>query len=629
MLEIIRKNAGSWLVKLILGAITVVFIFWGVGSFTSQRLEVVATVNGEKILVSDYRQTYNSSIERYRKMFGGQIPDSLLKQLNIKQQVLNSLINRELLRQEAAQMEIIASNQEIQDIIMHMTAFQRQGVFNNETYKQTLLNVNMSPSEYEDNVRKSIEQEKLMALLNAGIYVPEDEIKEHYMYDNQEINISYLMVSAGECLPEANATEEQISFWYEANKNQLMTKPQVQLRYILFDKNKLSADANITTEQISAYYESNAKEFNHPETRKASHILIKVPQGSDKIVEDTKKEEIEKIRKEIVSGKNFAQAAKEKSEDPGSAQRGGDLGFVKKGIMVKPFEDSLFSMKEGEISQPVRTNFGWHIIKVDKIEPPRTEPLSEAEKRITEKLKRQKAEQIVWKKANEAYDLVIELGGLEALASEQGLEVQQTPFFSSTSPPAFLGGDPATFKTLFELNEGELSSLIDVPEGVVMAEALKIKPSRVPDLKDVRERVKRSVLNENAKKLCREKAENILKEAKDQGIFKAAEKRGIKVKETGLFKRTDTTGGGKLPATVIQSAVGLFEGKLHSDSVVENGSAFYVLEFKNKKEPSMDNFQSTKKELYEKLLNNKKQTALDDWLEHKRQKSDIRMEMKL
>ncbi len=629
MLDIIRKNAGSWLIKFILGAIVLVFVFWGVGSFTSSRMDVVATVNGEKILLSTYRQAYNNTVDRYSKMFGGQIPEAFMKQLNLKQQVLDSLVDQTLILQEAARLGIVVSDQEVQDVIMHIKAFQKNGVFNKDYYRRALNNARMSPAGFEANVRQGIEREKFTAMLNAGLYVPETEAKEHYMYNNQEINISYAMITSGECSSDVNATDPDISAWYETHKERFMTKPRIKLRYLLFSKAKIAADANVTGAEIASYYENNPSEFQEPETRKASHILLRIPQGADQGVVDEKKKEIEKIREEIISGADFAAVAKEKSEDPGNAKKGGDLGMVKRGMMVKPFEQALFAMKEGEISQPVRTIFGWHIIKLDKITPAQKEPLEQARNRIEKTLRKKQAARLIWEKANKAYDMIIELGGLDALADQEKLKIHTTDLFDETSVPAVLGANPSVKQAIFALQEGELSSLFEVPDGVLVAEVEKKIAPHIPELSKVKARVKRLVTDEKAAELCEKRAEQLLETAKTETLAAAASKFSLKVMETGFFKRTDTTGGGKLPATVIKAAKGLFQGKKYPDNVIKNGSVFYVLEFKAEKPALITGFEKEKKNISEDLLKNKQQMLLDTWLTDQRKQAEIEYKMKL
>lgn len=629
MLDVIRKNAGSWLIKVILGAIVLVFVFWGVGSYTSSRMDVVATVNGDKIMLSSYREAYNNAVDRYRKMFGGQIPESFMKQLNLKQQVLDSLIDSVLIRQEAAEMGIMVSDKEVQDVVMHIGAFQKDGVFNKDYYIRALGSVKMSPAGFEENVRRGVEKDKFMSLLNAGLYVPDSEAMEHYMYNNQEMDLAYVMVTSGECTSEVNATDDDIAAWYDTHKTDFMTRPRIQLRYVLFDRKKMVADANITEADITEFYENNPDEFQKPEQRKASHILLRIPQGAGQDVVEQKKKEIEKIREEIVKGADFATVAREKSEDPGNASKGGELGMVKKGMMVKPFEQALFAMKAGEISQPVRTMFGWHLIKLEKIEPAQKETLAQVHDRIKKELQEKKATQIVWDRANKAYDMVIELGGLEALSKEEKLPLKTTTLFDEYSVPAVFGANPRVKQALFSLQKGELSSLLEVPDGVLIAEVENKVAPHVPELTKVKRRVRSMVIDDKAKKLCRKKARGLLEAAKEKGLVKAASAVSAKVEDTGFFKRTDSTGGGKLPAKVLKSAVGLFSGKKYPDDVVENGSVFYVLEFKGEKPAPVDGFKDDKKEIVEKLLKKKQQMLLDEWLKDQRSKAEVVYKMKL
>jgi len=218
MLDFIRRNAGSWLIKFILFAIAVVFIFWGIGTFRSQRLEIAASVNDDAILVETYRHAYANALERYREMFQGQIPEGLLKQLNIEKQVLDGLIDDALIGQSAAAMGILVSDEEIRHVILSIPAFQHNGVFDKVLYERALRSSRLTPAGFEAQVRRQLLTDKVRSLITAGLTVPEGEAREYYQYENEEINIEYVVLDAAGFEKGITLTEQDIAGWYDATR---------------------------------------------------------------------------------------------------------------------------------------------------------------------------------------------------------------------------------------------------------------------------------------------------------------------------------------------------------------------------------------------------------------------------
>jgi peptidyl-prolyl cis-trans isomerase D len=629
MLGTIRQSTGSWLIKGILGIIVIVFVFWGVGSFRSQRLDVVTKVNGEDILMESYRLAYANMVDNYRRMFGGQIPEGFLDQIDIEQQVLNGLINETLIRQAAKEVGILVSDIEIRNIILAIPAFQHNGVFNREIYERTLGGVRLTPPAFEKQVRQQVLTDRVKDLLSAGLDVTEAEARDHYMFENEEINLAYVSIDISECETEVNATEQDLTLWYESHSENYMTEPQIKLRYLVFEGSDIN-DANVTDPEIEAYYKDHKDEYAVKERRRARHILLKIPEGADEDKVEEIRKKAQKIRAEIEKGKDFAELARENSEDTGSADKGGELGFFSKGMMVKPFEEAVFSMKEGEISRAVLTRFGWHIIELEEIEPDRVKPLSEVKKSIATRLKDQKVKSMIWDRANDAYDEIIELGSLSDYAEQHDdIELKTTEFFSQKKPPSVIGGDPELLQTLFALNSGELSSLLQIHQGILITEVLEKKAPYLPSMEEVRQQVKEDYIREKAKELCRLKAEELLGAAKKQGLETAAREEGLKIQQTGLFKRTDRTAKADLPPAVVQIGLLLYEGKVCPDEIAESGNTFYVLAFKEKKEADIAGFTAQKDAITKRLLEQKQQTLFEDWLKHQWDRASIKQVAKI
>ena len=629
MLNTIRKSTGSWLIKFILGIIVIVFIFWGVGSFRSQRLDVLTKVNGENILMESYRLAHAKILDNYKQMFGGQIPEGFLARIDIKQQVLNGLIEETLIRQTASEMGILISDMEVQNTILGIPAFNPNGVFDQRLYERSLRGARLTPAIFEAEVRQRLLTDKLKTLLFSGLTVTEAEAREHYMFENEEVNLSYLLINVSECEAKVNATKQDLTFWYESHSEKYMTEPQIKLRYLALKESGIVDDANVTDLEIGAYYKDHRNEYEVKERRRARHILFKISEDADEDSIEKIHKKAEKIRDRIENGEDFTKLAKENSEDAKSAENGGELGFFARGMMVKPFEETVFSMKEGEVSKPVLTRFGWHIIKLEKIEPGRVKPLTEVKNSIATKLKAQKAKNMIWDRANDAYDQIIQLGSLNAYAEQHNVELETTELFSRKKSPAVIVGDPELLKTLFALNSGELSSLLQIHQGILIAEILEKKAPYLSPLEEAKERVKKDYVRKRAKDLCRLKAQKLLEAAKKQGIEAVSKNKGLKIQETGFFKRTDRTAKGKLPPTVAQAGFFLYEGKAYPDEVAESGDSVYILAFKEKKDADIASFSTQKDVITKRILEQKQQTLFTDWLKHRWERASIKQVAKI
>ena len=626
MLDVIRRNAGSWLLKVILGAIVVVFVFWGVGTFRSQRLSIIASVNGEDILQGEYQQAYAQAVERYSKMFGGSIPEGLLKQLNIKQQVLNNLINEALIRQAAAKMGIRVSEEEIKSVILTFPNFKRNGVFDKRLYDMALREAHLTPLTFEAMIRQQLLTDKLREVLFSGIIVTDPEVKEFYKFQNEEIELAMVKVPSSSCEEDVNASETALKGWYDAHKSDYETMPEIKVRFVKFSKDKVLKGVKVSDDAIRSYYDTNKKEFEVKERRRARHILVRVPLDADNATLAEKRRKAEEILKEAKSGKDFAELAKKYSEDPGSAKSGGDLGFFTKEMMVKPFSDKVFTMKEGEIAGPVRTRFGFHIIKLEKIEPGRTKGFDEVKAEIAKKLKTKKANDILWETANKAYDEIITLGGLDDYAKEANMTIQEAGPFSRNEPPPVIGFSKETLDALFSLEKGELSSLLPVPGGIIIAEVVDKIPPTIPPFEKVRERVKKDYVRHEAETLCQKKAQALLEKARAKGVEEAAKEYGLSVKNSGFFSRATLSKLKGVPNEVAKAGLSLYEEKPLPDQVIRVGKDFYVIALKGRKAPDMKGLtEDEEKKIRTRLLTKKRNEAFEQWLTYERQKAEIKV----
>jgi len=463
MLKLMRDYAGSWLIKIILGAIVVVFVFWGVGSFSSQKNMKIALVNGEPITLDDYRPVYNRLINQYRNQFGNTLDESMIKTLGIKKQALDQLIDRTLLQQEASNLNFRVSDEELAESIKSIPEFQINGVFDNNIYTKVLNLNRLTPQTFEDSRRSDIILERLNSFILNNVKVSEQEIVEWYQWNGASVKIDYAFFDP-DTYKNIETSEEELKEYFEKNKESYKTEAKIKIQYIFFNPNNYLDKIKLTDEDITDYYNSNVEEFTEPKTVEARHILFKLDQNSTPEEAEKKKEKANEILKMAKEGKDFAGLAKEYSEGPGK-DKGGYLGVFKKEAMVKPFSDKAFSMKAGEISDPVRTQFGWHIIKVEKVNESYKKTLEDVKNQIRDKLSMNKAKIIAYDEAQSLYDSAFEDDNLKIIANSRNIQVIETDFFTQDTGPKDFKNPSKLASEAFKLPVMELSTVQDFEDG--------------------------------------------------------------------------------------------------------------------------------------------------------------------
>lgn len=463
MLRLMRDYATSWLIKIILGAIVVVFVFWGVGSFRNRKSNVIASVNGEAVSLEEYRSTYNNLLEQMRQRFGNNLNEEVLKMLQLDQQALDQLIEQRLLMQEVARLNFRVTDEEVVRAIQNISSFQTNGVFDRRLYT-TVLNYNrMTPEGFEAAQKERLLIEKLRTYLFSNFQVSENEVREYYDWKNVTVSIEYVLFDP-KTYQEIVLTDEALETYFNDHKESYKTDPLLRVKYLHFDPQVYKTEVQVSAEDIETYYFDNKEKFATPKTVEARHILFKVDAEAPKEEVDAAKAKAEDVLGRIKKGEDFASMAKQYSEGP-SKENGGQLGAFKQEDMVAPFSEKAFSMKQGEVSEPVRTQFGWHLIKVEKINEASVQSLEDAKKTIQKTLTDDQAKTLAYDKAEAFYETILEGDLLVEVGKEMGLEVKTTGLFSMAGPEKDVRNRKAFADAAFALSLNQISEIQDFDEG--------------------------------------------------------------------------------------------------------------------------------------------------------------------
>ncbi|QTA79313.1 Peptidyl-prolyl cis-trans isomerase D [Desulfonema limicola] len=625
MLKLMRDYAGSWLIKIILGAIVIVFVFWGVGSFSSQKNIKIASVNQEVITLDDYRPIYNRLINQYRNQFGNTLDDNMIKSLGIKKQAMDQLVDRTLLQQEASNLNFRISDEELAESIKSIPDFQTNGVFDNKKYTKLLTLNRLNPQTFEDSRRQDMILERLNSFILGNVKVSEQEALEWYQWNNASVKIDYALFSPDN-YKEIENSEQELEEYFEKNKESYKTEAKVRIQYIHFNPDNYLDKVILTDEDISDYYDSNLDEFTNPKTVEARHILFKADQNSTPEEVEKKKEKADEILKMAKDGKDFAELAKEYSEGP-SKDKGGYLGTFKKDAMVKPFSDKAFSMKEGEISEPVQTQFGWHIIKVEKVNEAYTKTLEDASSQIRDKLSRDKSKIIAYEDAQSLYDSAYEDDDLKIIANSRNIEVIETDFFTQDKGPEGLKNSSKFASEAFKLPEMELSKVYDFEDGYYILQVLEKMPREISNFEDVKEKVNSDLIKQKQDEKAKADAEAFLAALiSGQDIGSESKKYNIEIKTTDFIKRNAPIPEIGYEKQISQQAFQLSDNTRLPETPIKSSNGYYVISFKEKKMAEPDNFEKEKTSIKERLLRQKQYQTFSKWLGNLKDRSEIIIE---
>ncbi|PLX50433.1 MAG: hypothetical protein C0613_04205 [Desulfobulbaceae bacterium] len=624
MLEFLRKQTKSPLIQAIIVVIVLVFVFWGTNMGGGGKRDAVATVNGEAIGIGEYSREYSRMIDSLREQFGGSLPRGLVESLGIKDQILQRLIQQKLMVQGAEEMGLHVSKWELQKEIMAQPYFQVDGTFDNDRYKQLLAQNKMAPKQYEESLRLDLLAQKVSALLPQFAVLTEQEINERFAFANTGIKLAYYQLKDDDFSGKVTVTDSELASYFDQHKEEYKTAPQVRINYLAFPMDQVMAAMTIEDEEINSYYQQNISTYQKPEQRTARHILIKADGTND----DESKARAEEILAQLRNGADFSELARKFSEDPGTAGQGGALGTFSRGQMVPAFDEAVFGLAEGEISDLVKTRFGYHIIEVQSVTPARTTPLAEVKESITHTLKEQQAKEKAFSMASSAYEKIFQAGSLTAYSAQEGVPLRQTDFFQQAKPPAALADKPNLAKQAFSLVKGDLSSLIEEEDGYYIIFIDDVIEPQIPELDTVRQEVTTAFKAARSQELAQAKAREILTACKEGKDFsEAVAAAGGTVQTTPWFSRSNLSRSG-LPEAVSQEGLSLSSSAPYPENVGVSSDSFYVYRFVDKQESPPTNGKA-KESFTASLLQEKQMATMESWLDHMMATSDITTNPKL
>ncbi len=607
MLDSMRrhKNILKWTLALVCLAFIIFYIpaFLNPGTGAA-NYDTVATVNGQPISANEFRRVYQAQVASYRRAYGGSLSDQMLKQFGLDQQILQQMVDEQAALSEARRQGITVTDDEVANRIMTMPGLQENGRFIGEQrYRQLLRMQNppMSTDEFEDKIRKSLVVEKLRDAVTGWITVPASEVEQEYRRRNEKVTVAVVAIPADKFRSEVTVSDPDITSWYNAHKEQYRVGEKRKIRYLFVDVDALRSRVAVTPREVERYYAENSELYSTPEQVRASHILFKTEGKDDAAV----KAKAEEVLKEARAGADFAELAKKYSEDEATAKKGGDLDYFTKGRMVPEFDEVAFSLQPGQISDLVKTQYGYHIIKVTDKKPGTTKTLDQVRQQITDQLAFQKAQTRAGDLATSLENQIQKPSDLDKAAAAQGLRVQETGFFLRDEPIMGLGPSPEASAEAFNLAEGQVSPAVRVSRGYVFMTVTGTQAPYIPKLADVRDKVREDIVKEKAKELAQQKATAIAAALKSAPDFeKAAKAAGYDVKTTDLIAR-----GQAFPEIGVSPQVDKVAFSLPVNSVsdpIPTDAGTAIVKVLEKKDVTPAELAAAKDQLQDELLNDRR-----------------------
>lgn len=624
MLDLMRKNAGTWMVKFILGAIIVVFSFWGVGSYRAQKGNRVALVNGKPVSLEEYRSVYDRLLNQVRQRFGESLTPEVIKALDLENQALDQAIEKKLLEEEAERMELSVSDGELARAIRDVPYFQTDGTFDSRRYKQVLAANRMTPETFEDGQRETMLRDKLQAFVVSGVKVSDFEVRQWYDWQGASLRIDYLLFSPASFGQDLNPDAATLRTFFDEHRTDYETDPKVRTQFVRFAPADYRANVSLDADEIAEYYESHPDEFAVEESVDASHILFRLEPNADDAEVARVKEKAEAIYRKAVNGEDFAELARSHSEGP-TREAGGKLGVFSRGQMVKPFEEKAFSMSAGEISEPVRTRFGWHIIRVDKRTPAGEISLAQATEGIRKKLIQERAKTAAYDAADAFYEATFEDDDLAEVGRSRGAQVVQTDFFTQNEGPKSVGDRRGFATAAFSMNTGEISDIQELSDGFYLIQVTEKQAAAVPDFEVVADRVREDWLRKQRNELTQAKADALQASlvSGDRTLEEIAGAEGLTLKTTDFFSRGSAIPEiGNEPA-VSAAAFGLTMEKPLAEKAIQGQKGFFLIRLKERRPPADDGFEKAREQIARQLRAQKQNRVYSEMVAHLRQAAEI------
>jgi len=531
----------------LLGALFIAFAFFGLNSyFTSNAKTYAADVNGVEITIPEYQRAYQQMRSRMQRMMGEAYNPAMIDEDALKKSALQELIREQLILQEAHDDGYAVSKQLVAAQINAVPVFKGEdGKFSVEKYRQVLQLQGMAPPEFEWRLSRELMVNQIINGIAQTAGVSQKDLERVYRLQTQQRRFSYLELPLQQSADKVEISDSDIEQYYTAHAGDFMTPERVKIQYVELKADELQVSSKPDDEALHALYDEHSDRYITPEQRRARHILVSLPPDAGKDAEKKAREKAESLLARLEKGESFEKLAKEDSDDPGSASKGGDLGYFGRGVMTPEFETAAFALQKGELSGIVKSPFGFHIIEVTDIKPQHAKPFDEVRDELVKEYQTQERGDLFSDKseilANKAFE---QPDSLQGAADALGLEIKTSDWLTKAGGPG-IGQNEMVVNAAFQqdvLDTGNNSEPIELGDNhLVVLRILEHQAAEKQPLESVKDKVKAEVRDMKARELTNTLGASLLKELKSgKSLADIASAQQLKVKTTGLIGRDAT-----------------------------------------------------------------------------------------
>ena len=565
MLEAITEKFTGWIAILIIGLISLTLVIsFGNMDQTPLENDVVITVNSKEISLFDYREEFSNQLQRYQEVFGDQVPKILEE--SIKESTTDSLVLKNLLLDYIDQQGYRVSPEYVAELIKENSQFRLGDVFTKENYAAILASQGTTIPEFENNLRVQLEINQLRRAVIDTSFMTAGEFRRFVQLQMQERSGEYLAISNQQFIKDVAIKSENIESYYQENPDFFMTEEQIDVEYIAIDTDDIAASIEFNDEDLKKYYEENIERFVSNEERRSRHILIAIDEQDS---EESALDLVTSLKNRLSAGEAFEILAKEFSNDPGSAENGGDLGWAERGLFVPEFDETLFNLEINQISEPVKTQFGYHIIQLNELKAGIQQNFEDIEYDLRFEYSRLLAEETLFDLAGQMDDLSLQaFNELDSVALKLELPIQVMNAVTRNSS-TLLNEDPELIQLLFNpvsIEQTENTPVFEINNTILVA---RVAEHRLPMIKEyslVKDQIVSFLEKEMATKLAGDYANKILQDFSEFSSFeKLAEDNSLEVIGFDSVLRSNTD----IPSSLLDPIFKFSKQDIENNKVID------------------------------------------------------------
>jgi peptidyl-prolyl cis-trans isomerase D len=576
----------------------------------------IAVVNGERIPPERFRRRVQAYMQAYSQVYR-RTPTEAERE-GIGQRVRDGLVQEALIVQRAEREGLAVTDEELNAQLQAIPAFQENGRFALRRYQEYLRRENRRAVDFESDARRELTRLKVESLVKGSVKLAEAEIDQALTLRGERVRAAWTLVEIAPIAAKTAVTDAELEQYLKENPTQFRLPERRHIQYVLLATRNFSPA--VSDADVAAYYKEHAAEFETPRRAKVAHVLVRVPETGGSEAETKARDKAVAVIRRAKAGEDFAKIAREVSEDPGTAPGGGDLGWMAKGESLPQFEEALEKLAKGAITEtPVRTAFGFHVIKVFDIQPGAQKPLADVSGEIRVRLLTERAQAAAIARADELRPVLEKATDFAAEAQKLKLQPYDVTVSRSAELPG-VGRDDTVQEATFSLTVGGVSSPIKTPSGPLLMKVLAHLPATVPPLAEIKDRVADAVKNRKAGAAAAEEARKVTDGARAGEFVAAAKKHGLAVAETALFSRAQPPSD-KLPGEAMIAALQTPVGVV-SDPV-KTPQGYYVVKTLERRPPDAADVAKDREQLMREVLETKRNQAWESWLTSARTKSKV------